>query len=167
MRPRLDSEARYLRFLQSRLFWIVPVAVVVLNQVPGAKLNMLITQSLMNIAIAVCIDRWVRFPLSPSGVFLNYLPLRCIGVLSYSIYLSQQLFINPGAHGPALYRFPMNLILAIFTGYVSYRLIEKPCLDLRVRLEKRWKGAEPPPAAASTEDSYAGVAIRNVAAGSR
>lgn len=167
MRSRLDSAAGYLRFLQSRSFWVVPVAVVALNQVPGAKLNMLITQSLMNVGIAVCIDRWVRFPLSPSGVFLNYLPLRCIGVLSYSLYLSQQLFINPDVHGSALFRFPVNLILAAFTGYVSYRFIEKPFLGLRVRLEKRWKGSEPQPTAASTGDSYAGVAIGKVATGSR
>jgi peptidoglycan/LPS O-acetylase OafA/YrhL len=170
MRSRLDGDARYLRFLTSRLFWIVPVSVFLLNAAPGAKLNMLLTQSLMNAGIAICIDRWVRFPSSPSGAFLNYLPLRCIGVLSYSLYLWQQLFVDPTVHGSISHRFPLNVCLAAVAGYASYRLIEKPFLDLRVRLEKRWRRPQPPPGLSVLPEDhkpYTASPLRKAAAGDR
>src|SRR3990167_1137108 len=87
----------------------------------------------MNLAIALCIDRCVRFPSDWLGRLLNSRPFEFIGVLSYSLYLWQQ---------PFLYRhstwigasFPQNVILAFAAALGSYYLIEKPFLKLKERL---------------------------------
>lgn len=165
MRDRLDSQPTYLAFLRSRWFWCVPIAIAILNALPGAKLNALLTQSLMNVGIAIAIDRWVRFPDSPSGVVLNYLPMRVIGVLSYSLYLSQQLFINPASHS-LINRFPENLVLAILWAYGSYRLVEKPFLNWRVRLESRWRQVRVPLAIPLTNNE-ASNKVRSATVGNR
>jgi peptidoglycan/LPS O-acetylase OafA/YrhL len=138
MRTRLDGRQSYLTFLTSRWFWFVPPAILVLNVLPGTKLNMLVTQSLLNICIAVVIDRFVRFPEGRVGAVLNWPPVRAAGVLSYSLYLWQQPFLNPLSR-QVFTAFPQNLILAVICGYASYRLVEKPFLEWRVTLERRWK----------------------------
>src|SRR5262249_26208429 len=61
--------------------------------------------------------------------------LRAIGVASYSIYLWQQLFLDPGKAG-FMNVFPQNVILALSTGFASYRLIEAPFLSLKTLLAR-------------------------------
>lgn len=139
MRDRLDNNPRYLAFLESWKFWLLPLAIVVLNApLPGTKLRMLVTQSLLNICIAVVIDYCVRFHQGRVGRALNWAPLRCMGVLSYSLYLWQQPFSDPFSHA-RFNGFPINLMAGVLCAYVSYRLVEKPCLDLRASLERKWK----------------------------
>ena len=67
---------------------------------------------------------------------LNARPLVAIGVLSYSLYLWQQVFLN--RRGEAVVQsFPLNLALVMLVAVASYYVIEQPCLRLRVRIE-RW-----------------------------
>jgi peptidoglycan/LPS O-acetylase OafA/YrhL len=54
-------------------------------------------------------------------------------VLSYSIYLWQQPFLDRASDG-FVHRFPQNLILAFAAALASYYLIEKPFLRLRHRI---------------------------------
>jgi peptidoglycan/LPS O-acetylase OafA/YrhL len=61
-------------------------------------------------------------------------PLLCrFGVCSYSIYLWQQLFLNP-RHNAWWTSFPLNLLLALAAAWVSFRMVEQPFLRLKDRL---------------------------------
>jgi len=55
-----------------------------------------------------------------------------VGVLSYSLYLWQQPFLNPMTS--AWYTaFPVNVALACGAALISYYVIERPALRLRDR----------------------------------
>lgn len=137
-RTWLSGRMRYLAFLRSPASALLVPGIFILNGLPGTKLNMLVTQTLLNGGIALMIDRWVRFPGGRFGRLLNREPARSIGVLSYSLYLWQQPFFNPRGFS-VLNSFPLNLGCTLFCAYLSYRLVEKPCLNLRSRLELRWR----------------------------
>lgn len=69
---------------------------------------------------------------------LNSAPVARIGVLSYSIYIWQQLFLAPPAvYGladrPLALTFPVNAVLAVAAAAASYGLLERPLLGLRKR----------------------------------
>lgn len=78
--------------------------------------------------------------LKPSGAayrVLNAAPVRALGVLSYSIYIWQQIFWTPreffGA-GPVWWlAFPGMLVASIAVAALSYYGLEKPFLRLRAR----------------------------------
>lgn len=130
----LRERPRYNAFLRSKWFYLVPVlpylAYVFLGDHP--RLFYTFAISLANISIAVCIDRWVRYPGGWIGTLLNSTPFRWVGLLSYSIYLWQQPFLD--AEGSAFYnRFPLNFILAAAFSLGSYFLIERPVQKLRAR----------------------------------
>ena len=66
------------------------------------------------------------------GRVLNWAPLRHIGVISYSLYLWQQIFLSP-------YRVPssaISFLLALLCAELSFWLVERPTLRLRSRLEQ-------------------------------
>ena len=70
---------------------------------------------------------------------LNWRWVRHIGVLSYSIYIWQQLFCGPdesifGVTNAWWLRFPMWILTALLAAHASYYLLEKPLLKLRARL---------------------------------
>jgi len=57
-----------------------------------------------------------------------------IGLISYSLYLWQQVFL---AHSTAIiHRFPLNFILAFVAAELSYRLVEQPFLKMRARISE-------------------------------
>jgi peptidoglycan/LPS O-acetylase OafA/YrhL len=68
-------------------------------------------------------DRWF-------SRFLNWRPVAFVGVLSYSLYIWQQLFLRIGVYDRGL-RFPFNLIATIGAALLSYFLIEKPFIHLK------------------------------------
>ncbi len=97
----------------------------------------------MNIGIAVSIDRWVRFPGGIAGRALNSAPMRGIGLLSYSIYVWQQPFLD--SEGAAFVnRFPLNLIAVAAVSAGSYFLIEQPFQRLKSRVPGIRKSAAAP-----------------------
>jgi peptidoglycan/LPS O-acetylase OafA/YrhL len=67
------------------------------------------------------------------GRLLETRPLAGLGVLSYSLYLWQEPFLNRFARSP-LTAFPLNLLLVFAAAVASYRLIERPLLAWRHRL---------------------------------
>jgi peptidoglycan/LPS O-acetylase OafA/YrhL len=71
-------------------------------------------------------------PDSVVGRLLNSRLAVHVGVISYSIYLWQQLFMSPGNHSP-LGEFPLNVGLALIVAELSYRIIERPFLRFRPR----------------------------------
>jgi peptidoglycan/LPS O-acetylase OafA/YrhL len=64
---------------------------------------------------------------------INWRPVAFVGVLSYSLYLWQQLFLNRNSSAWSN-TFPQNLCFAVAAALGSYFLLEKPLLKLRHRL---------------------------------
>jgi peptidoglycan/LPS O-acetylase OafA/YrhL len=134
--PLLARSERWRRFLEAPWFWLVPAAVAICARNPWARLDWLVGQTVMNVGIAVIIARALHAPDVGLGRVLNARPLVAIGVLSYSLYLWQQVFLN--RRGEAIVQsFPLNLVLVALVAVASYHVIELPCLRLRVRIE-RW-----------------------------
>ena len=71
---------------------------------------------------------------SPVGWILNHPVIRRIGVMSYSLYLWQQLFLSQ-----ELRLLPLGYVFLLLTAVFSFYVIEQPCLRLRTVMEQRWK----------------------------
>ncbi|HEY2154431.1 MAG TPA: acyltransferase, partial [Isosphaeraceae bacterium] len=83
--------------------------------------------------IASLVHYAVTRPASLSGRLLNSRPMTALGLLSYSLYLWQQPFLD--RTGPLrMSRWPANLPLAFACAVASYLLIERPFLGLKHRL---------------------------------
>ena len=96
------------------------------------KLYYLVGQTIAHLAIAVCIDRAVRLPSGWLGRLLNARAVVFVGILSYSLYLWQEPFMNPFLSLQHISTaFPYNLILTVLMALGSYYLIERPFLKLR------------------------------------
>jgi peptidoglycan/LPS O-acetylase OafA/YrhL len=95
----------------------------------------------------------VRIPNSPAGRLLNTPVLRHLGVISYSLYLWQQMFTRPNS----VRFFPWNLLAVLACAELSYWLVERPSLRLRSRLESafHWKENGTPPPLTIEEPSHA------------
>jgi peptidoglycan/LPS O-acetylase OafA/YrhL len=91
----------------------------------------------VDIAIALCLDYCVRNPDGIAGRILNWRPLVALGVMSYSIYLWQNLFLNRNESG-LINTFPLNLVLVALAATASYYLVERPSFTVRERLERRF-----------------------------
>ncbi len=82
--------------------------------------------------VCVIVIALTRFPGTLAGRLLQTRPLVHIGVLSYSLYLWQQLFLtslNTTWSG----RLPLSLACAYLAALGSYRFIERPFLALKQR----------------------------------
>jgi peptidoglycan/LPS O-acetylase OafA/YrhL len=104
-------------------------------------LTYLISPTLMNLAIVLFIDIAITHPDSRLGKCLNWKPLVVVGILSYSLYLWQQVFLCQSLRW--WQAFPVNVLLAFFAAWLSYRFVEKPFLRLRKKIEHRhWPPSE-------------------------
>ncbi|HEV2694996.1 MAG TPA: acyltransferase [Verrucomicrobiae bacterium] len=70
--------------------------------------------------------------------FLNWKWVAHLGILSYSIYIWQELFCTPdqplfGFRGAWCVNFPGCIFTALFVAHGSYYLLEKPLLSLRAK----------------------------------
>ena len=132
----LGAQEWYLHFLSSNFFLIIPltlIGTIALQDRP--RIFSLAGMSIMNVAMAICIDRYVRFPNGPIGMILNFRPLAFVGVLSYSLYLWQQPFLN--RHSTSIHTsFPLNLFLTFIVAICSYYFVEKPFLRIKERLSR-------------------------------
>jgi len=106
--------------------------VLVTNRYMGHTPVAVFGMSLVNVALAILIHRSVYCSRDRVGRVLNWKPIAFVGVLSYSLYLWQQLFLN--RHSTAwVNAFPQNLLFAVAAAVASYYLLEKPLLKLRRR----------------------------------
>jgi peptidoglycan/LPS O-acetylase OafA/YrhL len=80
--------------------------------------------TLDNLAVTYLLLYVVRNPRSRLGQILNNRFIAHIGVISYSLYLWQQLFLR-------LWRPPWGILAAFAAAEISWRLIEKPAFRLR------------------------------------
>ena len=89
--------------------------------------------SLEAVAIAVIIWSLVNAPRSAIGRVLESRPVVFVGVISYSLYLWQQLFLNPHP----THQIPtwwVGVMLSFATAVASYYVIERPFLSLKGRV---------------------------------
>ncbi|HXT16800.1 MAG TPA: acyltransferase [Gemmatimonadaceae bacterium] len=83
----------------------------------------------------------VLHPRTFVGRMLDTAAMRWIGVLSYSLYLWQQLFLTPlDTRAPALgmlQRWPVNIVAVFAAASLSYYLVERPSMAVGRRLAAR------------------------------
>jgi peptidoglycan/LPS O-acetylase OafA/YrhL len=134
IQQRLWRSARYTRFQNSRAFWFVPLGALAILFNPIWRLQALVGFTAMNLCIMLTIDQAVRMPKTAWGRFLNLGPMRAVGLISYSLYLWQQLFLNR-ASDRLVCAFPVNVLLAFLMAWISFVAVESPAL----RLRNRWR----------------------------
>jgi len=129
----------------TKIWWIPPAAIVVSDCLSARYQNYWdfpIGMTFCGAAISFFLLWCVRNPTSAVGRFLNSRPIARIGVLSYSIYIWQTLFLNPSnltLFGPSfklLYTFPFSWLAILVVAELSYNLVERPSLRLRNHLIK-------------------------------
>ena len=132
VRDRLWAFEPYRRLLESPFFLVIPLAALILQMAPPVVKEVALV-SVINVLIALTIDRFVRLPETSIGKILNTGPMVFVGVLSYSLYLWQQPFLDPAT----AIAFPFNISLLFVAALASYFLVERPFLQLRLRIERR------------------------------
>jgi peptidoglycan/LPS O-acetylase OafA/YrhL len=113
---------------------------------------------LRNIVITAAMWWCVANPDGIVGRALSWRPMALLGVLSYSLYLWQQMFLFPG-HTAWICAFPQNLVATFTVALLSYFVIERPFHALR----DRWASSRLPARDRGTHELAAG---RRRAAGS-
>jgi len=100
--------------------------------------SLLIGMTLEGISICLITVYVVKRPETLPGRVLNTPILRHIGVISYSLYLWQNILT-----GEAGQYFPLDLVAILACAELSYWAVERPSLRLRDRLRKR-TSSDPP-----------------------
>jgi peptidoglycan/LPS O-acetylase OafA/YrhL len=134
----LRQNALYQRVLKSKLFLFIPLIVLcaVIFMESHRRRYLLVSIPVQNIGIAACIAWCVTNTSGIIGRILNAKPVVFLGKMSYSVYLWQQLFLNP--HSSAIVAsFPLNLLLVATASLVAHYAVERPSLQMRQWLEAR------------------------------
>lgn len=135
LRPWLLTQAWYLRLTASRWLWLAVPLVFLINKLDGYTLAMLLGSPVLNVCVALLLESSTRHVGTLAGRFLNWKPIAFLGLLSYSLYLWQQPFLN--RHSDAwVNAFPQNLVFAFAAALASYFIIERAFLGLRHRLRR-------------------------------
>jgi peptidoglycan/LPS O-acetylase OafA/YrhL len=133
VRGWLEGKSWYLRLFQPAYSTGLLALVLLTNRYMGYTVVSVFGTSIINVSLAVLIHRSVYCSRDWVGRFLNWKPVAFVGVLSYSLYLWQQLFLNRNSDA-WINTFPQNLVLTVAAALGSYFLLEKPLLRLRHRL---------------------------------
>lgn len=127
------------KVLRSNLMLLLPLLAACMNFYCAGRrrLNFLFGQSFMNACIGLFLLHAIRHSHQWAGRVLRLRPLELLGTLIYSLYLWQQLFLNHYSKSWVC-AFPVNIVLALAMAFLSYVLVESPCLNLRKKLEVRF-----------------------------
>jgi peptidoglycan/LPS O-acetylase OafA/YrhL len=127
---------KYRRHLDNKLLLVVSILIMFvispyLQKVIGGSYTITVGMSITNICIMFFI-LWTLYIPSGFANLLNTKFMIQVGVLSYSIYIWQQLFLLNTVKS-VITTFPYNIILALITACASYYLFEKPILKFKNR----------------------------------
>jgi peptidoglycan/LPS O-acetylase OafA/YrhL len=100
------------------------------------RYDLTIGMTLEGLCICVITIFVIRRPTTLPGKTLNSAVLRHIGVISYSLYLWQNIFT-----GNTSQYFPFNLLAVLACAELSYLFVERPSLAVRDKLDKKSAGA--------------------------
>jgi peptidoglycan/LPS O-acetylase OafA/YrhL len=123
----------------------VPWLIEILPGKLGGFFGLSVGYSITAICVGGVLVYVVESPHSPAAKLLQLPIVRHLGVLSYSLYLWQQIFTS---HEFKL--LPWGWLYAIAVAEISYWLVEQPALRLRNRLEKRIQFRTPSTPASTT-----------------
>jgi peptidoglycan/LPS O-acetylase OafA/YrhL len=132
----LEKKRWYLQLFHPIPSILLVVVILWLNRLAGYTLVNVFGTSVINIAVGLLIHRSVYHHSDAVGKLLNWRPLTFVGVLSYSLYLWQQLFLDRSSMS-SFNAFPQNVVLAVGAAFASYYLIERPLLGFRRRLRAK------------------------------
>jgi peptidoglycan/LPS O-acetylase OafA/YrhL len=126
----------------SLTYALVPLAFATFTLESRPTIQSLVGVTFTNVAFALAIDRAIHEPRDWVGRLLRHPWLERIGVLSYSLYLWQQLFLRQslteGSLGAVIVTtFPLSFALAFAVAHVSYEWLERPALRRRPRWADR------------------------------
>lgn len=113
-------------------FYINPVMIEMLPKPYGGFYSEVIAPFTTAACIAGVLLFVVEHPSSLAGRILNFPWIRRIGMLSYSLYLWQQLFVLSELH-----LLPYGYIFLVIASVTSFVLVEQPLLKLRTKLTRR------------------------------
>jgi peptidoglycan/LPS O-acetylase OafA/YrhL len=130
---KMGSHRLYQQFLSSKLFLVVALGLVLGGNglfVLSPASFYIVGQTIANVGTVLCIDWCIRNFGTGIGWVLNWQPMVYVGVLSYSLYLWQNAFLNPDWPAwPA--RLPINLFFIGAFALASYYFVEQPFLRLK------------------------------------
>jgi peptidoglycan/LPS O-acetylase OafA/YrhL len=129
----LEGKNWYLMLFRPAYSIGLAVVVLLINRYEGYTVVGVFGSSVANASLAILIHRCVYCSSDWVGRVLNWKPIAFVGLLSYSLYLWQQLFLNRNSTS-WVNMFPQNLLFAVTAALASYFLLEKPLLKLRHRL---------------------------------
>ena len=133
LRGWLEMRTWYRKLFHPGISLLILAAVLIINRYMDRTVVDLFGTSLVNAGLAVLIHRSVVNPGDWMGRLLNSRPAAAIGVLSYSLYIWQQLFLNRTSTA-WMTAFPQNIVFSVAAALCSYALLEKPLMQLRHRL---------------------------------
>jgi peptidoglycan/LPS O-acetylase OafA/YrhL len=125
-----------------RIYALLPFAFATFLLEDRPTIQSLVGVTFTNVVFALAIDRAVHDQQDPFGRFLRHPWMERIGVLSYSLYLWQQLFLRQslteGELGAVIVTtFPLSFALALVVAHASYEWLERPALRRRPRWADR------------------------------
>ena len=141
--PRFETIYR----ATTRLWWLPPAVILVCNFLSARFQNyfdLSFGYTISGFAMAIFLLWCTRNANSVVGRLLNLKPVVWIGVLSYSIYLWQTLWLHHGnerVFSPvsSIGNLPQNWLGFMACAAASYYLVEQPSLRLRALILKRWR----------------------------
>ena len=143
----------FVRIIHLRCFFVIPVLSVIMYTALKFFPAFYFAGGRSIVLLCIAATLWKVMHVRDTAFrFLNTKLLVKIGVLSYSIYIWQQVFLNPTS-ASVLNRLPLNLLLVCAAAMSSYFWIEVPFLRLRPRfstwLETRRRGVDVQPSASA------------------
>jgi peptidoglycan/LPS O-acetylase OafA/YrhL len=130
------------KLLHPALFAFSTLYIVILSPCLSARFDArydwTIGYTLRGLLISIVLLYVVRKPISFPGRVLNLGAIRHIGIISYGLYLWQQMFTGPHSR-----LFPLNFVAILACAELSYWLMERPAFRLRDQIEKMCIGTAP------------------------